>query len=123
MNDYEARLGKALATLLAEIERHDAKPAEKVDLPARFSGAMTLPTFEEYIDTGHSFMVDPIRNALCNGVRKIGKIMAQNGFSSDDAMRVVDLATSNSPKNSTFREIICDKHFDGIQFSNEEWAA
>lgn len=123
MNDYEARLGKALAVLLAAIEQHDTTPAVKVDLPARFSGAMTLPTFEEYIDTGHCFMADPIRNALCNGVREIGKIMAQNGFSSDDAMRVLDFATSNSPKNSTYWEVICDKHFDGIQFKNEEWVA
>lgn len=91
--------------------------------PPGSAAAMTLPTFEEYIDTGHSFMVDPIGQALRKGVREIGKIMARNGFSSDDAMRVVDLATSNSPKNSTFREIICDKHFDGIQFSNEEWVA
>lgn len=123
MNDYETRLGKALATLLGAIERHDASPAVKVELPARLSGAMTLPTFEEYIDTGHCFMAEPIRNALCNGVRAIGKIMAQNGFSSDDAMWVVDLATSNSPNNSTYWEVICDKHFDGIRFSNEEWAA
>lgn len=123
MNDYETRLGKALATLLAAIERHDAAPSVRVDLPARFSGAMTLSIFEDYIDTGHCFMADPIRSALCKGVREIGKIMAQNGFSSDDAMRVVDIATSNSPSNSTYWEVICDKHFDGIQFSNEEWAA
>jgi hypothetical protein len=123
MNDYETRLGNALAALLAAIERHDAKPPVKVDLPARFSGAMKLPTFEEYIDTGHCFMADPIRNALCNGVRAIGEIMARNGLSSDDAMRVVDIATSNSPNNSTYWEVICDKHFDGIKFANEEWVA
>lgn len=123
MNDYEAHLGKSLATLLAAIERHDAALAVKADLPARFSGAMTLSTFEEYIDTGYSFMIDPIGRALRKGVREIGKIMAQNGFSSDDAMRVVNIATSNSLNNSTYWEVICDKHFDGIQFSNEEWAA
>ncbi|ABE64077.1 hypothetical protein Nham_3346 [Nitrobacter hamburgensis X14] len=123
MNDYEARLGNALAALLAAIERHDAQPSMKVDLPARFSGAMNLPTFEEYIDTGHCFMANPIRNALCNGVREIGKIMARNGLSSDDAMRVVDIATRNSPNNSIYWEVICDKHFDGIKFANEEWVA
>ena len=123
MNDYEARLGKALAVLLAAIEQHDADPVVKVDLPARFSGAMTLSTFEEYIDTGHCFMGDPIGQALRKGVREIGKIMARNGFSSDDAMRVLDFATGNSPKNSTYWELICDKHFDGIQFKNEEWVA
>lgn len=123
MTDYEIRLGNALAAILAAIEQHDSQHVETTDLPEKFKGPMSFPVFEEFIDSGYHFMADPIGHALRKGVRQVGKIMARNGFTSDDAQRVAEYASALSIHNSAYREVICDKHFDGIKFADEEWVA
>lgn len=123
MNDYQVRLGNALATVLDAIEKHGAQHQDNHEIPEKFRGAMSLPDFDEYISTGHYFMVDPIGQALRRGVREIGKIMARNGFTSDQAEQVAEYAAERSKNNSNYWSHICDKHFDGVEFADGEWVA
>jgi hypothetical protein len=112
MDEHTKELGEALGTILDAIMANEIQRAENplsaiVDKPV----AMTMEDLISGLERGDDWVRDPVGQSLRAGLRKIGRILAQNKTTAQ--MREVVEHVSKKD-DGVWRSYMLDKHWDGI---------
>jgi hypothetical protein len=107
----------ALSSLLDQAEVHRMKSIGRISSTVRVPGC--LSEVEEGL---LPFVRDPIGTALRLGIRRLGEIAA--GFMTIDEMTEVTKEAAAQCGDPSVREVIVDKHWDGLRDRNgDHWIA